>query len=56
MENVCFQFDVRSMPVGDYMWLARKEDGTEMVLDWVVERKTWDDLQSSIIGVKLFSL
>ncbi|PAV87455.1 hypothetical protein WR25_18598 isoform C [Diploscapter pachys] len=45
-----FEFDVRSMPVGDYMWLARKEDGTEMVLDWVVERKTWDDLQSSIIG------
>ncbi|CAB3407724.1 unnamed protein product [Caenorhabditis bovis] len=42
--------DIRSLSVGDYLWICRKIDGTEIVLDWVVERKTWDDLKSSIIG------
>lgn len=42
--------DIRSLSVGDYIWICRKIDGTEIVMDWVVERKTWDDLQSSIRG------
>ncbi|EFP01534.1 CRE-MUS-81 protein [Caenorhabditis remanei] len=42
--------DIRSLSVGDYIWVCRKIDGSEIVLDWVVERKTWDDLQSSIRG------
>lgn len=42
--------DIRSLSVGDYIWVCRKIDGSEIVMDWVVERKTWDDLQSSIRG------
>uniref|UniRef100_A0A8R1DVW8 Crossover junction endonuclease MUS81 n=1 Tax=Caenorhabditis japonica TaxID=281687 RepID=A0A8R1DVW8_CAEJA len=42
--------DIRSLSVGDYIWICRTVDGTEIVMDWVVERKTWDDLQSSIRG------
>ncbi|GMS99664.1 hypothetical protein PENTCL1PPCAC_21839, partial [Pristionchus entomophagus] len=38
----------RRLSVGDYMWIARKMDGSEMCMDWVVERKTWGDLDSSI--------
>ncbi|CAI4225849.1 unnamed protein product [Auanema sp. JU1783] len=42
------RFELRSLSVGDYLWVARLIDGSELVLDWVVERKTWDDLKSSI--------
>lgn len=40
--------EMRSLSVGDYIWIARKIDGTEMILEWIVERKTWSDLQQSI--------
>ncbi|XGW21626.1 hypothetical protein V3C99_004529, partial [Haemonchus contortus] len=40
--------EMRPLSVGDYLWIARKIDGTEMVLNWVVERKTWSDLHQSI--------
>ncbi|KAK6011937.1 ERCC4 domain protein [Ostertagia ostertagi] len=30
------------------LWVARKIDGTEIILDWIVERKTWSDLHQSI--------
>lgn len=40
--------ETRALSVGDYLWVLRKIDGTEVVLDWVVERKTWHDLQQSI--------
>ncbi|KAK6062141.1 ERCC4 domain protein, partial [Cooperia oncophora] len=43
--------EVRSLSVGDYVWVARKIDGTEIILDWVVERKTWSDLHQSIRSV-----
>lgn len=37
------------MPVGDAIWIARnKVIGTEYVLDFIVERKNVEDLQSSI--------
>ncbi|CAI5438631.1 unnamed protein product [Caenorhabditis angaria] len=42
--------DIRALSVGDYLWICRKIDGTEIVMDWVVERKTLADLQSSIRG------
>lgn len=53
IENVNAQFkiktEVRRLPVGDAIWLARhKCFGTEYVLDFVVERKKVDDLRSSI--------
>lgn len=37
------------MPVGDGIWIARhKKDGTEYVLDYIVERKNLLDLDDSI--------
>lgn len=50
MKKEDIRVDIRSLSVGDYIWICRKIDGTEIVMDWVVERKTWDDLQSSIRG------
>ncbi|XP_055817958.1 crossover junction endonuclease MUS81 isoform X3 [Solanum dulcamara] len=39
----------RRLPVGDAIWIARnKVIGTEYVLDFIVERKNVEDLQSSI--------
>ncbi|MCD7450171.1 hypothetical protein HAX54_003952 [Datura stramonium] len=53
VENISTQFkikiDVRRLPVGDAIWIARnKIIGTEYVLDFIVERKNVEDLQSSI--------
>ncbi|KAM3358272.1 crossover junction endonuclease MUS81 [Capsicum galapagoense] len=53
IENISTQFkikiDVRRLPVGDAIWIARnKFIGTEYVLDFIVERKNVEDLQSSI--------
>ena len=49
---------VRSLPLGDFFWVARctdsnllsryGEEGTEIALDYIVERKRLDDLISSI--------
>lgn len=40
---------VRQLPVGDGIWIARhKEDHTEYVLDFIVERKEVMDLDGSI--------
>ncbi|KAJ3024342.1 Crossover junction endonuclease mus81 [Thoreauomyces humboldtii] len=44
----------RALPIGDFMWIARSRnasDGnteTEVVLDYIIERKTTDDLVVSI--------
>ncbi|GMN53715.1 hypothetical protein TIFTF001_022837 [Ficus carica] len=53
LETVCsqfkFQIEVRRLPVGDGIWIARhKYLGREYVLDFIVERKKVDDLRSSI--------
>ncbi|CAN4112671.1 unnamed protein product [Withania somnifera] len=53
VENISAKFkikiDVRRLPVGDAIWIARnKVIGTEYVLDFIVERKNVEDLQSSI--------
>lgn len=39
----------RSLPIGDVVWLARPRDGSpeEIVLDYIVERKVYEDLASS---------
>uniref|UniRef100_A0A158P8N2 Crossover junction endonuclease MUS81 n=1 Tax=Angiostrongylus cantonensis TaxID=6313 RepID=A0A158P8N2_ANGCA len=42
------QVEMRPLSVGDYLWVLRKIDGTELVLEWIVERKTWNDLHQSI--------
>ncbi|XP_021774398.1 crossover junction endonuclease MUS81-like isoform X2 [Chenopodium quinoa] len=52
-EKICeeykIQIEVRRLPVGDAIWIARhKKDSTEYVLDFIVERKNVDDLRSSI--------
>lgn len=44
--------DNRTLSVGDYLWVLQWTDMQnkqhEMVLDYVIERKTWDDLKKSI--------
>ncbi|KAK3166482.1 hypothetical protein QOZ80_1AG0046330 [Eleusine coracana subsp. coracana] len=41
--------EVRRLPIGDSIWVARRrEDGTEYVLDYIVERKNLLDLDDSI--------
>ncbi|KAJ4914337.1 XPF-type/helicase protein [Raphanus sativus] len=54
IENICSRYEikieVRRLPVGDCIWIARhKYLGTEYVLDFIVERKSVDDMRSSII-------
>lgn len=39
---------VRSIPVGDFLWVLPTASG-QMVFPLVVERKTWDDLAASIL-------
>ncbi|XP_061566653.1 crossover junction endonuclease MUS81 [Cololabis saira] len=54
------RFDVRKLNVGDFLWVAQEQlapvpgqlrapAGTELVLDFIVERKRMDDLCGSII-------
>ncbi|KAI8985247.1 hypothetical protein BDB01DRAFT_721807 [Pilobolus umbonatus] len=40
--------ETRSMNLGDVIWVARKRNGEELFLDYVLERKRLDDLISSI--------
>ncbi|CAH9091887.1 unnamed protein product, partial [Cuscuta europaea] len=53
VENIRVQFkiqiEVRRLPVGDAIWIARRKNtGDEYVLDFIVERKNVDDLRCSI--------
>lgn len=41
-------FKIRHLSVGDFIWIARNDQGQELVLPYVVERKRMDDLASSI--------
>lgn len=48
--------EVRALEIGDVSWVARKRkphsaitDGEEVVLDYIVERKRYDDLVHSIV-------
>lgn len=42
------ELTARTLEVGDALWIAKCEDGREVVLDHIVERKRMDDLVSSI--------
>uniref|UniRef100_A0AC35GUU2 Crossover junction endonuclease MUS81 n=1 Tax=Panagrolaimus sp. PS1159 TaxID=55785 RepID=A0AC35GUU2_9BILA len=48
LDKMGVKYDTRPLSVGDYLWLIRLPNGEEITLDYVVERKTWDDLKSSI--------
>uniref|UniRef100_F1L3B7 Crossover junction endonuclease MUS81 n=1 Tax=Ascaris suum TaxID=6253 RepID=F1L3B7_ASCSU len=41
-------FELRALAIGDYVWIIRMKDGREMMLDYIVERKTCNDLVHSI--------
>ena len=43
------QVEIRSLELGDVLWIAKYPDGRELVLGYVVERKTLKDLASSIV-------
>ncbi|XP_023634948.1 crossover junction endonuclease MUS81 isoform X2 [Capsella rubella] len=54
VDNICSVFkikiEVRRLPVGDCIWIARhKYQHDEYVLDYIVERKSIDDMRSSIM-------
>jgi crossover junction endonuclease MUS81 len=40
--------EVRTLELGDAIWIARRTDGAELVLDYIIERKRMDDLVASI--------
>ncbi|KAI6203332.1 hypothetical protein M3Y94_00543800 [Aphelenchoides besseyi] len=44
------EHELRPLSVGDYLWIVKLGPGAanEMLMDYVVERKTWDDLKHSI--------
>ncbi|CAD5206741.1 unnamed protein product [Bursaphelenchus okinawaensis] len=44
------QYDLRSLAVGDFLWVLQMGPGheNELVMDFVIERKTWDDLKTSV--------
>lgn len=50
LEKQGVAFEERPLSVGDYLWLMRMENGREMVMDYVIERKTWDDLKVNSIS------
>lgn len=43
--------ETRQLPLGDMLWVARRKDepASEVLLGYIVERKTASDLASSII-------
>lgn len=53
LEALNVPFQLRPLSIGDYLWVVKMNDENrsgakdELVLDYVVERKTWDDLKVS---------
>lgn len=51
LKKINATFQLRPLSIGDYLWVLkmnnpnRKDENDEMVLDYVIERKTWDDLK-----------
>ena len=41
-------FEIRHLKVGDFIWIAKNNEGQELVLPYIVERKRMDDLAQSI--------
>ena len=48
LQKLEVKFETRPLSVGDYLWIIKLPSGEELTLDYVVERKTWDDLKASI--------
>lgn len=48
MAKMNYNFELRSLSVGDYLWVLRLQNNVELILDYIVERKTLDDLSKSI--------
>uniref|UniRef100_A0A1I7YKS6 Crossover junction endonuclease MUS81 n=1 Tax=Steinernema glaseri TaxID=37863 RepID=A0A1I7YKS6_9BILA len=45
------RYELRSLSIGDYLWVLRwKTSRLELVLDYICEHKTWQDLKSSKKG------
>lgn len=53
MISAKMQIEKRLLPVGDALFIAVLPDKTEVVLDWIVERKTLPDLISSVMDGRL---
>ncbi|XP_067634192.1 crossover junction endonuclease MUS81 [Eurosta solidaginis] len=48
LESLEVLYEVRRLTIGDFLWIARDQEGNELVLPFIVERKRFDDLASSI--------
>lgn len=48
LSKINVNYETRRLSVGDYLWLVKLPTGEELVLDYIVERKTFDDLKHSI--------
>lgn len=48
IEKLQIPHEVRRLTVGDFTWICRDEQGRELVLPYIVERKRMDDFASSI--------
>ncbi|CAD7013130.1 unnamed protein product [Ceratitis capitata] len=48
LESFELLYEVRRLTIGDFLWIARDQEGNELVLPFIVERKRFDDLASSI--------
>ncbi|BFG00316.1 crossover junction endonuclease MUS81 [Drosophila madeirensis] len=48
LQSLGAEHEVRRLTVGDFLWIARDADGSELVLPYIVERKRMDDLASSV--------
>ena len=48
LQKLEVKFETRPLSVGDYLWIIKLPNGEELTLDYIIERKTWDDLKASI--------
>ncbi|EDV45419.1 crossover junction endonuclease MUS81 [Drosophila erecta] len=48
LESLGARHEVRRLTIGDFLWVAQDQEGNELVLPYIVERKRMDDLASSI--------
>ena len=48
LTNLKTKFETRQLSVGDFVWIARDQNGKELLLPYIIERKRMDDLGSSI--------
>jgi len=48
LQKLEVKFETRPLSVGDYLWIVKLPNGEELTLDYIIERKTWDDLKASI--------